>query len=194
MVFLAFFGKQRTAVRAKPGRRMTVPLIALAVLSTVSGFVELPPLFGDFRPFSEFLLPVLPPLVVRDEGGSTELLLLLITEALQISGILLAYFLFLRRPASAEHLRVHPAVGAAHAFWLSGWGFDWLYDRLLIRPFVRVSELARDDVIDRVYAGTGALVAGLHGAAARTQTGSVRWYAAGIALGAVIILGIVLLS
>jgi len=194
MVFLAFFGEQRTAVGTGPGRRMKVPLITLAVLSIVGGFVELPPLFGEFRPFSEFLLPVLPPVAVREHGTATELLLLLVTEALQVGGILLAYLVFLRRPAAAERLRGHPAVGAAHAFWLSGWGFDRLYDRLLIRPFVRISELARDDVIDRVYSGAGALVAGLHGVASRTQTGSVRWYAAGIALGAAIILGIVLLS
>jgi len=194
MVFLAFFGEQRTPVRTGPGRRMTVTLIALAVLSAIGGFVELPPLFGEFRPFSDFLLSVLPPLALRDEGGSTELLLLLVTEALQVGGIFLAYLLFLRQPAYATQLRVHPAIGTVRKFWLSGWGFDWFYDRLLISPFVRIAQLAKDDVIDRVYAGAGALVAGLHGVAARTQTGSVRWYAAGIALGAAIIMGIVLLS
>ena len=194
MVFLAFFGDQRTAVTAVPGRRMAVPLIALAVLSTVGGFVELPPLFGDFRPFSAFVLPVLPPLEQSDHGTSTELLLLLVTGALQMGGIFLAWLLFLRRPASAESMSAHPAVNAVYEFWRSGWGFDRLYDRLLVHPFIGISQLAKDDVIDRVYAGAAALVAGLHAVAARTQTGSVRWYAAGIALGAVIILGVVLLS
>ncbi len=194
MVFLVFFGPSVSAVTERPGPRMEVPLIILAVFATTAGFVELPPLLGDFRPFSSFLASVLPPLPAAHEGPGSGLVLLFITEAVQAAGIVMAYILFLRRRREKGALRSGTAAGVLRSFWYAGWGFDRLYERLFISPLVWFSRVNRRDAVDDVYTGIAQLNLRIHRLLALTQTGSVRWYAAGIALGAAVILGIVMLS
>jgi NADH-quinone oxidoreductase subunit L len=72
-----------------------------------------------------------------------------------------------------------------------GWGFDRLYDHLIVQPYVWIARADKDDFIDLIYDAIAALVRGLYRVASRTQTGQLRWYATGIALGAVIMLAIV---
>jgi len=96
--------------------------------------------------------------------------------------------LFLRKRPRGE------ATGTIGSFWFSGWGFDWLYEKLFVSPLVWFSRVNRRDAVDDVYTGIAQLNLWMHRQLALTQTGSIRWYAAGIALGAVIILGIVILS
>jgi NADH-quinone oxidoreductase subunit L len=73
-------------------------------------------------------------------------------------------------------------------FLRSGWGFDWLYDRVFVRPFEWLTRVNARDVVDRLVAGaTGGLLMVLSRALRWTQNGRVRWYAAGAALGAVLI-------
>ena len=71
-------------------------------------------------------------------------------------------------------------------FWFEGWGFDRLYDRLIVGPFVRMARVNRTDVIDAVYTSLARLVAAAHEALSATQTGSVRWYATVLAGSAVL--------
>ena len=58
MVFLTFFGELKTPVSHKPGAKMLAPLIILAVLSIIGGFVELPETLGNQPLFSNFLRTV----------------------------------------------------------------------------------------------------------------------------------------
>jgi NADH-quinone oxidoreductase subunit L len=84
-----------------------------------------------------------------------------------------------------------PVGDMAYRFWLSGWGFDWVYGRLLVRPYVFLAHLNRNDVIDRLVQGIVLLNRlGNRGLIATTQSGRVRWYATGFALGAVVIIGL----
>jgi hypothetical protein len=50
-----------------------------------------------------------------------------------------------------------------------------------------------DDVIDLIYRGITKVIVALHRGLSFTQSGKIRWYAFGIGLGAVILIGIVLL-
>jgi NADH-quinone oxidoreductase subunit L len=127
------------------------------------------------------------------EGG-TALPLLLVTETLQVAGILLAYRLYLRRPRPRGERRQAPVAASLRALWLSGWGFDWLYDRLFVAPLSWFARVNRRDAIDTLYAGLAGGLEALSLHASRTQTGRIRWYASGIAVGAIIVLGIVVLS
>jgi NADH:ubiquinone oxidoreductase subunit 5 (subunit L)/multisubunit Na+/H+ antiporter MnhA subunit len=105
-----------------------------------------------------------------------------ITAAASLLGLVLAWWFYLRRLAAARAA----AESALARFWRGGWGFDWLYGRLLVRPFVTLARLNKDDIIDFFYEGLAALAALLHRLASATVTGRVRWYAAVIALGAVL--------
>jgi NADH-quinone oxidoreductase subunit L len=194
MVFLTFYGEPKTPVSKKPGTNMLVPLVALAVLSIIGGFVELPRTLGDLPLFSDFMSAVLPLSGEGHAGTGMELLFQFIASAISLLGIYTAYLFFLHRPRYGEKLARTSAAGMARQFWFSGWGFDRLYDTLFVRPFVWIARVNKDDVADLLSAGMAGLNRGLHTALIRTQTGNVRWYAAGIAVGAVVILGIVVFT
>jgi NADH-quinone oxidoreductase subunit L len=106
-------------------------------------------------------------------------------------GIYLAYLLFLRHPQSTENLVRTPWGAALHRYWFAGWGFDWLYDRCIVQPYVWIACADANDVIDGIYDGIAWLTQIGYHDLSRTQTGQVRRYAMGIAIGAVIIIAIV---
>ena len=192
MVFLTFFGQEKTRITSKSNMRMEVPLIILAVLSIIAGFVELPPALGNLNLFSNFLGPVLPEVSVVRGGPETELVLAVIAGAISLAGIYLAYQLFLRRPQLTADL-VNARLGSMlRRFWYSGWGFDWVYNRLFVWPIVWFAKANKGDVVDYFFDGVAWLAGSLNHVLSLTQTGRVRWYALGLAIGAVILIGAVI--
>jgi NADH-quinone oxidoreductase subunit L len=176
---------------------MTLPLVVLAVLSVVGGFIELPHTLGDLPLFSDFLHAVLPAVAEGAAGVGSELALQVVAGVVSLGGIYLAYLLFLRRPAAvarwtAAWNRSRLGTGLQR-FWFAGWGFDRLYDTLLVRPYTWLAEANRDDVIDLIFDGVAWLGAYAHRLLSMTQSGRVRWYAAGIAIGVVILVAMVVL-
>jgi NADH-quinone oxidoreductase subunit L len=109
-------------------------------------------------------------------------------------GIGLAYTLYMRPRHRAQARLQRPILDGIRRWWFVGWGFDWLYGRLFVMPFLRIARANRDDAADLIYQGIAWLNVALHHALRATQSGRVRWYAAGIALGAAIILGIVVVT
>jgi len=191
MVFLTFYGDARQQVTHQPGWRVNIPLVILAALSIIGGYIELPETLGNLPVFSNFTASILPaPSLAR--GGIGVLLPLQIVAALAaLGGIYLAYLFFLRRPQLARSLS-HARLGAAlHRFWFSGWGFDWLYDHLLVYPYIWLARVDRTDVFDYIYQGLAALTRALWRGLSRTQAGMLRWYAAGVAVGAIVIIALV---
>jgi NADH-quinone oxidoreductase subunit L len=193
MVFVTFLGEAKMDVSHQPGVRMAVPLVILGLLSIIGGFVELPETLGNLPLFSAFMQTVLPGKSVEHAGAGAELILQVIASLVSIAGIFIAYVLFLRRPLYAETLSKTPAGSTLQGFWFSGWGFDRLYDMLFVRPFIWLTQINRDDFIDLIYTGMAEVNRVLHAALSATQTGNIRWYAMGIAMGAVLFLGIIIM-
>ncbi|HEX9022146.1 MAG TPA: NADH-quinone oxidoreductase subunit L [Nitrospirota bacterium] len=191
MVFVTFFGESKMELSHRPGARMLVPLAILAFLSIAGGFVETPGTIGNITLFSNFLRPVFNEQTA--EGAGTELLLQVTASIVSLAGIFAAYYFFLRKPQTAGNLVQRAPIAAIQRFWFMGFGFDWLYERLFINPFLWIARINKNDFIDSGYTGIAALNRGLHAVLSKTQTGNIRWYAMGIALGAVLFLGIVLL-
>jgi NADH-quinone oxidoreductase subunit L len=121
-----------------------------------------------------------------------EIILLLAAALVPIAGVVLAWRLYVRRPQAVVDFMKRPAGASIHRFWFSGWGFDALYDTLCVRPFVWVANMNRNDFVDLLYKGAAWFSAGLAEALAGTQSGMIRRYALGVALGAVIALGFIL--
>jgi NADH-quinone oxidoreductase subunit L len=190
MVFITFFGEARRQVSRTPGILMRIPLIILAFLSITGGFVELPRTLGNRPLFSEFMQNALPAASSGHAETSTELAFQVIAAATTLIGIYLAYLFFLRRPRLAESLTRSYFGAALHRFWSAGWGFDWLYDKLLVRPFVWIARTNKNDFIDLIYDAIAWLSQTTYRALSRTVTGQVRWYAMGIAVGAAAIIAI----
>ena len=94
-MWLVFFGgfrgthEQEHHLHESPAA-MTIPLIILAILALVGGFVQLPEAFGGKEYFNEFLSPVVP--AMSHEGSSvatTEYYMLTGT----VIGLAVIYFL-----------------------------------------------------------------------------------------------------
>jgi NADH-quinone oxidoreductase subunit L len=79
-------------------------------------------------------------------------------------------------------------VLAVQRFWHAGWGFDWLYHTLLVRPFLYLTRINKNDFIDAFYRGITRLTQYCHQGLSQTQTGKVRWYTGGVAAGTAILI------
>lgn len=191
MFFMVFFGREKTKPDRFPNVAMKTSLLVFAVCAVLAGFIQTPQFMGNISLLGRFLSRSFE--VRLMSHFSTDLpVLTAITSLITIFGIAFAYLFFLVKPFLAEKLSQRPAVGPLHAFWSSGWGFDRLYDLVLVRPFFWFARINRDDAVDLFYQGL-ALASGLSSRGlALSQSGKVRWYAMGIGLGALIITGLVI--
>jgi NADH-quinone oxidoreductase subunit L len=100
--------------------------------------------------------------------------------------------LYLRSTRQVEALAQTPLAASIHRLWFSGWGFDQLYRVAFAAPVLWIAEVNKNDIVGQLYR----LLAWLHRLAHQflrtTQSGQLRWYAAGIGLGTVIVVGVVI--
>jgi NADH-quinone oxidoreductase subunit L len=191
VVFVVFLGELGTRPDRRAGVTMGIPLVVLALLSLLAGFLEVPDTLGHLPLFSTFLRTALPAAPAATVGAGEGVLEGLAALA-AVLGIAVAYLLWGGRPRLAESLDEAPLAGALHRFWSAGWGFDWLYDRALVQPFLALARLDRADFVDVFYRGVARAIEKGHHLLSRTQSGLVRRYAAGIAVGVVLAVAMVL--
>jgi NADH-quinone oxidoreductase subunit L len=190
VIFLVFFGNERSEVNRKPGLAVTIALIVLTSLSVVAGFLETPRTLGNITLFSDFLGTALQAPETYELGLNAELFLEVYVCVVSVFGVFLAYVLFLRSPDWVESLIARPWGLALRNYWYSGFGFDWLYDKAFVQPFLWISRINRDDFMDLIYRGIAATARAGSRMLSRTQTGLVRHYAVGIAAGAILVAAI----
>ena len=193
MLFLTFAGNATSDVSRKPGLFMTIPLIILAVLSLIGGFIEMPGTLGNSPILTKFLHTVLPAVPISHTDYVIEGNLQFITSLLALIGIIFAYRVFLHSPqhtGRTEEIIRTPISTAIHCFLFQGWNFDMLYDKFIVQPFIWIARVNRKDFIDFIYQGITLLSRLFNSILTFTQSGKVRWYAMGIAIGAVIFIGI----
>jgi NADH-quinone oxidoreductase subunit L len=194
LIFIVFFGEAKTNVEKRPGIRIVIPVVVLAFLSLVGGFVNTPSWLGNMSLFGNFLSGAFPGVVERSglgmrEGGSEGVVTLAF-----VVGLCAAYVFFLKKPDYSAAV-TRPAIGRAlHAFWFADWGFDWLYENVFVKPFLWVARIDKNDFTDSVYTAIGLTNEISHRLLSLTETGRVRWYAAWIAAGSVIYLAIVMMT
>lgn len=192
MFFLTFSGNAASRVSRKPGITMTIPLITLAVLSLAGGFIDLPETLGNLPLLTNFLYTALPPLKSHADFH-TESNLQFIASLTALLGIIFAYRYFLHSPQHTgrrEKIMQNPIAYAVHCFLFKGWNFDLLYDAFIVRPFLWTARINKNDFIDFIYSGTALVCRASNSVLSFTQSGKVRWYAMGIAVGIVILIGI----
>ena len=192
MVFLTFFGDLQRRPTGRSGWRLNVPLVVLALLAVVGGFVELPSTLGDKPYFSDFMQSVLPAVVNLPARATEVARLQIVAGIVSLAGIYIAWALFLRHRAALASVMRSPALRGLHRFWSAGWGFDWLYDLVFVQPLIWFATVDKRDEIDRVYDGLAWSARTAWRALSQTETGRVRWYAAGLTVGALVITTIVI--
>jgi NADH-quinone oxidoreductase subunit L len=108
-----------------------------------------------------------------------------------LGGLYVASLFHLQNRSWASAMVARPSAQRIHSWWFADWGFDWLYDTLLVRPFLWLAETNKADFIDTFYTGIARLTEAMYRTLQLTQTGVLRWYAAGLALGSAVFLAFV---
>jgi len=190
LLFVAFWGESRAGsggVTAESPPVMTVPLLILAVLSIVTGYLGVP----------EFITPVLPgpDEMAAPHAGPAAAGIMLVATLMGLGGIAAAYIAYVKSPGLPD--RLAQQWREAYALSFNKWYVDELYDRTIVQPTVALAnglwKIVDVEVIDAMVNGVGT-AAVLWGRALRlAQSGEVQHYALAMALGAVAILGMYLL-
>ena len=187
-----FFGQAKARVLRRPGYKIQIPLVVLAVLSLVGGFVNLPPKLGNVPLFTRLLQTALPPVEQGHLGQLTETLSEVFITLAFLIGLGLAYLFYLRSRRWSEALTATRVGKALHEFWFADWGFDWCYDKLFVQPILWFARVDKKDAVDAFYNGIADLNELLYHGLSLTENGQVRWYAAAIAAGTVVFVAIAL--
>ena len=192
MVIMTFFGEEKTHVHTKPGVVMCLPLVVLAICSTFGGFLEIPSSIYHFPLFTHFMASALPAAPIPHEGlETTELILQALAVAAVFCGIGIAVLVFGVKPEIARNFVATPFGGKMRDLLYSGWGFDWVYDKFLIQPFIRTARFNKNDFVDSIWNGIAAGCRAFHSLLSETETGHVRWYVTTLTVGALLALVIV---
>jgi NADH-quinone oxidoreductase subunit L len=192
MVFITFYGDAKTHVTHTPGKLMTIPLIILAALALLGGFIELPHTLGHFTLFSDLFAAQLPEVSLRDGVESSEWIIQSTTGVLTLTGIYMAYHFYVKAPQVSEDIQ--RATADTHQFWYSGWRFDALYNALFVNPVLFLARINKHDFFDRFYGALVEISEMMNRIFSRSQSGILRWYIMGIVAGAVIIITFTILT
>jgi NADH-quinone oxidoreductase subunit L len=167
---------------------MLVPLIILAVLSAVGGFV------GIHNGFEHFLEPVFGsefPKTITESSGSTEWLLMGISVLFAFTGLVLAYVLYVSRPYLPD--KIAASMNGFYDLVLNKYYVDEIYAKIFVKPLVDgstkilwqgVDRKVIDDTVNNAADGARHVSDEVR----HMQSGNVRSYAGWIASGAAVVI------
>lgn len=199
LFFLTFSGETRANDTVKhhiheSPSSMTFPLIALAVLSVVGGFIGIPAVFGGGHALNEFLAPVFERSNALHEAHhlshAAELTLMAIVVALTLVVIFFAYSLYVKQKKVPTPEGT--ALSGFHRLVYHKYYIDELYDKVFVRPMYFLAK-ALDAVIerlliDRIVNGTGRAVTWGGKTLRLVQNGNTGFYIFAMVISIIVIL------
>jgi len=194
LVWLTFFGEQRydehhVHVHESP-KNMTVPLMILAVLSLVGGWVAAPALWGGKDYFAEFLSPVFGAAETAGEGSaSLEHALSLVAVVAAAAGLLVAWRMY------SAKVKRGPSTGF-HKILYNKYYVDELYQAVVVGPLTWLSrnvlwKIVDVGVIDAAVNGIATGTTAVGDTVRHTQSGNTRSYAVWVLVGALVVIAII---
>ncbi|AXR69673.1 NADH-quinone oxidoreductase subunit L [Leptospira mayottensis] len=212
MTYLAFYGESRVSSHKASHLHesplvMTIPLVILSIGAVVAGFLEIPHfLFGGVDALTRYFAPVFvrgteisKMIVNRSEGahetGTTiELILVVVSVAVAISGIFIARTIFLTGKNVPEDEESHTGVKRILS---QRYYIDEFYRNFIVDPILLLGKFLAGYVernfLDLILRGTGRFAVAISLVLRRVQTGIVVDYAILIVLGTVVILSFFLM-
>jgi NADH-quinone oxidoreductase subunit L len=192
LVFVTFWGESRVDPHHaghvhEPSKTMTVPLLILAVLSIVTGYIGIP----------EFLQPAFPhgEAAGGHHGGAEAWMIGGAATLLGLLGIGLAYVMYVKSPGLPDQLSEKWQTlyqGSFHK-----WYVDEAYDKAFVDPTFQAADKMWKEVdvkvIDGAVNGVARGIAWSGWVTRLVQSGETQNYALAMAFGAVMILGVYLL-
>ncbi|NDL65285.1 NADH-quinone oxidoreductase subunit L [Acerihabitans arboris] len=176
MIFIVFHGKEQIKAHAGKGLSHHLPLLVLMVLSTFIGALIVPPLAG-----------VLPASHLGEEGKIT---LEIVSGVVVVLGILLAAGLYLGKRRLVNRVAASAPGRFLTVWWFNAWGFDWLYDKVFVRPYLGIARLLQRDPLNALMSIPAVLARWAGHGLTLSENGQLRWYAASMSLGAVIVVAL----
>jgi NADH-quinone oxidoreductase subunit L len=160
LLFITFGGsfrgseEQRHHIHESPAA-MTIPLIVLAVLAIIGGFVGVPEVFmHGGEKLADYLSPVIRPVTEHKVSHSTEMLLMALTTVIAIVAIVIAWMRY--RSYKEEQPSAFGKVLE------NKWYVDELYDSIVVRPVNKLGVFANKyfekSGIDALVNGVGRMV------------------------------------
>ncbi len=205
LMALTFWGKSRFEKNVHPHESpalMTIPLIILAILAALGGWIGIPHVISEILPghienFWEHwlhpMLKVIPNLAESDSQTEWTLMGVSVTFVLLSSAI--AYIFYGKE--SLIPTNSAKAFGGFYRLVYEKYRIDELYERIFIRPLVWFSKnlwLHVDvSLIDRCTHWCGDVVKGAGNMAKTIQNGNLQQYAMYMALGLVAFLSFILM-
>lgn len=176
LLFITFFGEYRGTETVHPiaDKLQLIPLFILAILALLGGLISLD------------LTALFPPTNASDGIAPTWLHSLAITTP--FVGFVIAYVLYFPK----KGVVAVPSESNLSSFLQGGLGFDSLYRNLFVKPFIWLSKINKNDVIDSLVKGISWNVLTWHEVLKTSQNGQLRWYAAMLGIGVALLLGVAL--
>ncbi len=183
LVGLTFYGKPRyneSSVHPHESpSTMTIPLIILAVLSVIGGFIGLPGLIGT-NAIDKFLEPVFASsktiLAEHEITASTELMLIVVSVVVALVAILISF-----RTYAKEFVQEKLSKAFFYKLLQNKYYIDEFYNAVIINPFKKLSDLLYKffdlKIIDGIVNGSGKFFDSLSADWRKIQTGVIQDYA-----------------
>jgi NADH-quinone oxidoreductase subunit L len=169
---------------------MLIPLMILALLSTVGGLV------GIGNRFEHFLDPVFRSGAVTEASGEvasslTEYVLMGISVLVALSGAILAWFLYVSKPYLPQ--KIADALNGFYTAVLNKYYVDELYSKLFVKPLIDGStsilwQGVDRKVIDDTVNNTADGARHISDEVRQMQSGNLRSYAGWIAAGSAVVI------
>jgi NADH-quinone oxidoreductase subunit L len=198
LFFLTFSGTTRASaevashIHESPGS-MTVPLIVLAILSVVGGFVGIPAVLGGNHALNQFLAPVFEngqTITEHHLSHETEYILMATVIGVTLVMILLAYMLYVRfrQLPARDEATLNPLQRLVY----NKYYIDELYAAVITRPLNALSK-AIDAIVERllidgIVNGTGRIVTWGSKTIRLAQTGNTGFYIFAMVISVILIL------
>jgi NADH-quinone oxidoreductase subunit L len=192
MYFVVFSGECRADEHTKSHIHesppsMTVPIVVLAILSLVGGWIGWPHALGGHNQFHTFLSPVTRDIEIK-LTTTQELIPMAFAMGAGIIGLAIAWFMYYGgRSTLPEKLATGP-LKVAHEAAYRGWRVDDLYDFIVVRP-VKATAWLMHRVVDYfiidllLVNGVGWVVQATGRMLRFFQNGQVQRYAVGMVIG-----------
>ena len=172
---------------------MLLPLVVLAVLSVIGGWVGVPEALHGHDEIGHFLAPVLSTGAAEAVEGThgTEIGLAIVSILVAFAGLGVAYFLYIVKPGTSTKLAT--TFKPVYTLFENKFYVDEIYAAVIITPLMVFSRLFLAGLVDGgiasgVPSATAAGVRGLGSLTRKMQSGNIRSYAGWLALGAAAVL------